>query len=57
MQFNWVVSATNVKGGFVHEIYEDKTQAHNRHNELYDELDASGFWRWSSIRTTRITRG
>jgi len=54
MEFNWQVSATNAKGDFVNEVFADKTEAHIRHNQLYNEVDDRGLWRWGSIRTTNL---
>lgn len=48
------VQASNRKGDFTIEIFNDKKQADIRHKQLYNEVDDRGLWKWSTIRTTLL---
>ena len=54
MEYKWMVSATNSKGEFVCEYFVDGEVADIRHNQLYNEVDDRGLWKWGSIRTTNM---
>lgn len=48
------VQASNRKGDFTIEIFNDKKQADIRHKQLYNEVDDRGLWKWGTIRTTLL---
>jgi hypothetical protein len=54
MEFKWQVSAKNAKGDFVNELFVDAEEADIRHNQLYNEVDDRGLWKWGEIRTTNL---
>ena len=54
MEFKWQVSAKNAKGDFVDELFVDAEEADIRHNQLYNEVDDRGLWKWGEIRTINL---
>jgi len=54
MEFKYQVQANNAKGDFVIELFESAEEADIRHNQLYNEVDDRGLWKWGTIRTINL---
>jgi hypothetical protein len=48
------VLASNAKGDKVVEFFNDAEKADVRHNQLYNEVDDRGLWKWGTIRTINL---
>lgn len=54
MKYQYQVKAKNAKGEFVSELFHDAEKADIRHNQLYNEVDDRGLWKWGEIRTVNL---
>lgn len=51
MKFKWTVTASNAKGDYFEKNFKDEALADICHNQLYNEVDDRGLWKWGEIRT------
>lgn len=51
MNFKWTVKAKNAKGDYFEKNFKDVELADICHNQLYNEVDDRGLWKWGEIRT------